>query len=197
MSTPKSANIFWHHGKLTNEDRIKHLGQKGAVIWFTGLSASGKSTVAREVELALVENKKSSYVLDGDNIRHGLNRDLDFSDAGRVENVRRIGEVGGSALFGIELAELTAVKQLKNKHHGGEHRGHSAKGHDSEHHATETKFATEIGEEVTRAVQSHAVRDIVLVAPKRFLGDLLDREPHEIAQLDDSALASVQFGEAG
>ncbi len=94
MSTqPKSTNIHWHHGKLTNEDRMKHLNQKGAVIWFTGLSASGKSTVAREVELALVENKKNAYVLDGDNIRHGLNKNLGFSPEDRTENIRRIGEV--------------------------------------------------------------------------------------------------------
>jgi adenylylsulfate kinase len=98
MSTsPKSTNIHWHHGKLTNENRIEALGQKGAVLWFTGLSASGKSTVAREVELALVSNKKSSYVLDGDNIRHGLNSNLGFSPDDRKENIRRIGEV--SKLF--------------------------------------------------------------------------------------------------
>ncbi len=96
-SQPKSTNIHWHHGKLTNEDRIQSLGQKGAVLWFTGLSASGKSTVAREVELALVSNKKSSYVLDGDNIRHGLNSNLGFSPDDRKENIRRIGEV--SKLF--------------------------------------------------------------------------------------------------
>ncbi len=90
---PKSQNIHWHHGKLTAQDRTKRLGQKGAVIWFTGLSASGKSTVAREVELALIENGKNSYVLDGDNIRHGLNSNLGFSPDDRKENIRRIGEV--------------------------------------------------------------------------------------------------------
>ena len=89
----KSKNIVWHHGKLTPEDREKKLGQKGAVVWFTGLSGSGKSTVAREVELALVENGINAYVLDGDNIRHGLNRNLGFSPADRTENIRRIGEV--------------------------------------------------------------------------------------------------------
>lgn len=93
----KSTNIVWHHGKLTAEDRIRHLKQKGAVIWFTGLSASGKSTVAREVEMALVENKKNSYVLDGDNIRFGLNKNLGFSPEDRTENIRRIGCV--SKLF--------------------------------------------------------------------------------------------------
>lgn len=91
--SPKATNIHWHHGKLTLADREKHLGQKGAVVWFTGLSASGKSTVAREVELALVENKKNAYVLDGDNIRHGLNANLGFSPEDRKENIRRIGEV--------------------------------------------------------------------------------------------------------
>jgi adenylylsulfate kinase len=89
---PKSKNIFWHHGKLDAKQREEKIG-KGAVIWLTGLSASGKSTVAREVELALVENGKNAYVLDGDNIRHGLNKNLGFSPEDRTENIRRIGEV--------------------------------------------------------------------------------------------------------
>jgi adenylylsulfate kinase len=89
----KSKNITWHHGKLTSVEREKKLNQKGAVLWFTGLSGSGKSTVAREVELALVENGINAYVLDGDNIRHGLNRNLGFSPEDRTENIRRIGEV--------------------------------------------------------------------------------------------------------
>ncbi len=94
MSTqPKSKNLTWHHGKLTAEQRQEALGQKGAVIWLTGLSASGKSTVAREVELALIENGINAYVLDGDNIRHGLNSNLGFSPEDRKENIRRIGEV--------------------------------------------------------------------------------------------------------
>jgi adenylylsulfate kinase len=90
---PKSKNIHWHHGKLTAEDRRKNLGQEGAVVWLTGLSGSGKSTVAREVEHALVENGLNAYVLDGDNIRHGLNSNLGFSPEDRKENIRRIGEV--------------------------------------------------------------------------------------------------------
>src|SRR5580765_704728 len=89
---PVSKNIKWHHGKLTDVQREEKL-QKGAVLWFTGLSGSGKSTVAREVELALIENGKSAYVLDGDNIRHGLNSNLGFSPEDRKENIRRIGEV--------------------------------------------------------------------------------------------------------
>ena len=92
-TAPVSKNIHWHHGKLTEEDRVKFLGQGGAVVWFTGLSGSGKSTVAREVEHALVENGINAYVLDGDNIRHGLNKNLGFSPEDRNENIRRIGEV--------------------------------------------------------------------------------------------------------
>lgn len=92
-SSPVSKNITWHHGKLTDAQREDKLKQKGVVIWFTGLSGSGKSTVAREVELALVENGKNAYVLDGDNIRHGLNKNLGFSPEDRTENIRRIGEV--------------------------------------------------------------------------------------------------------
>ncbi len=92
-SEPKAKNLTWHPGKLSVGQRIEKLGQKGAVLWLTGLSASGKSTVAREVELALVENNKNAYVLDGDNIRQGLNSNLGFSPEDRKENIRRIGEV--------------------------------------------------------------------------------------------------------
>src|SRR5882672_10630012 len=93
QADPVSKNMTWQHGKLSDSQREAKLGQKGAVVWFTGLSGSGKSTVAREVELALVENGKNAYVLDGDNIRHGLNKNLGFSPADRTENIRRIGEV--------------------------------------------------------------------------------------------------------
>jgi len=93
QTEPVSRNIVWHHGKLTDEQRAQKLKQKGAVVWFTGLSGSGKSTVARELELALVENGINAAVLDGDNIRHGLNKNLGFSPADRAENIRRIGEV--------------------------------------------------------------------------------------------------------
>ena len=89
----KSTNIQWHDGKVTAEKRIQLMGQKGATLWFTGLSASGKSTIAVEVELALLEKEKVAYRLDGDNIRHGLNKNLGFSPDDRHENIRRIGEV--------------------------------------------------------------------------------------------------------
>jgi adenylylsulfate kinase len=93
VSEPKSKNIVWHHATITKEDREKLFGQKGVVIWFTGLSGSGKSTLANEVEAALFERGCHTYVLDGDNIRHGLNKDLGFSPKDREENIRRIGEV--------------------------------------------------------------------------------------------------------
>lgn len=89
----KSQNIRWHHGKLSAQDRKEKLGQSGAVLWLTGLSGSGKSTVAREVELALVENGVNAFVLDGDNVRHGLNANLGFSPEDRKENIRRISHV--------------------------------------------------------------------------------------------------------
>ncbi|MCR4290658.1 MAG: adenylyl-sulfate kinase [Candidatus Scalindua sp.] len=93
MAEQKATNIKWHHGKITKEDRKKLLNQKGATIWLTGLSGSGKSTIAVELERALIENKHQAYILDGDNIRHGLNKNLGFSPEDRTENIRRIGEV--------------------------------------------------------------------------------------------------------
>lgn len=88
----KAKNLTWHPGKLTPEQRELKLAQKGAALWFTGLSGSGKSTVAREVELALVQNGLHAFVLDGDNVRQGLNNNLGFSPEDRAENIRRIGE---------------------------------------------------------------------------------------------------------
>lgn len=93
----KATNITWHGGVVSAEQRQKMMKQRGATIWLTGLSASGKSTIARDLERKLQEDRRLSYVLDGDNIRHGLNKDLGFSPEDREENIRRIGEV--AALF--------------------------------------------------------------------------------------------------
>jgi bifunctional enzyme CysN/CysC len=82
-------NVVWHQGAVARADR----GAAGATVWFTGLSGSGKSSVAVEVERALVARGRAAYLLDGDNVRHGLNADLGFSAADRTENIRRIGEV--------------------------------------------------------------------------------------------------------
>ncbi len=97
MAEQKATNITWHKGEVTRADRQRMLGQKGCVIWFTGLSGSGKSTLAHAVEEKLFAMGHLTYVLDGDNVRFGLNKNLGFSPADREENIRRIGEV--SKLF--------------------------------------------------------------------------------------------------
>lgn len=119
-------DLTWHPGRLTEDDRAARLGQRGAIVWFTGLSGSGKSTLARELEVALVSNGKNAVVLDGDNIRLGLNKDaallekeshypvetarrfgLGFSAEDRTENIRRIGEV--AKLFAVNnVVAITA-----------------------------------------------------------------------------------------
>ena len=93
MTETRATNITWHEGHVQRTDRERLLAQQGATLWFTGLSGSGKSTVAFTLEHALIERGRLAYVLDGDNIRHGLNRNLGFSAADREENIRRIGEV--------------------------------------------------------------------------------------------------------
>jgi adenylylsulfate kinase len=93
MTEVRATNVTRHEGHVTREDRHALLKQKGVTLWFTGLSGSGKSTTAFTLELALVRKGRLAYVLDGDNIRHGLNKNLGFSPADREENIRRIGEV--------------------------------------------------------------------------------------------------------
>lgn len=93
MAEKKATNITWHEGSVRKEDRENLLGQRGVILWFTGLSGSGKSTLARHVENTLMEREHLTYVLDGDNIRHGLNKNLGFTPEDRKENIRRIGEV--------------------------------------------------------------------------------------------------------
>jgi adenylylsulfate kinase len=89
----KATNITWHEGSVTRQERQALLSQKGVIVWMTGLSASGKSTIACILEQMLLHRKKHAYRLDGDNIRHGLNKNLGFSAEDRAENIRRIGEV--------------------------------------------------------------------------------------------------------
>ncbi len=90
-------NIVWHHHNVTKQERSSKKQQKSCIIWFTGLSGSGKSTIANALERKLYAMGKHTYLLDGDNIRHGINKDLGFSDEDRMENIRRIGEL--SKLF--------------------------------------------------------------------------------------------------
>ena len=88
-----SENVTWHHGELEPGQREALLGHRGACVWLTGLSGSGKSTLARRLERRLTESGVHTYVLDGDNLRHGLNADLGFTADARVENIRRVREV--------------------------------------------------------------------------------------------------------
>ena len=93
MTEQKATNVHWHEGDISREHRGRLLGQKGATLWFTGLSGSGKSTVAVALEGALYEAGRLSYRLDGDNVRLGINKNLGFSAEDRTENIRRIGEI--------------------------------------------------------------------------------------------------------
>lgn len=93
MSESKPEHIVWHQGDLTHAERCRQLKVRGCTLWFTGLSGSGKSTIASALEAELVRRGVFAYRLDGDNIRHGLNADLGFSSAHREENIRRIAEV--------------------------------------------------------------------------------------------------------
>ncbi|HAI14028.1 MAG TPA: adenylyl-sulfate kinase [Phycisphaerales bacterium] len=93
MAEQKATNITWHEGTVTREERTANMGQKGCTLWLTGLSGSGKSTVAVALEQVLLQRGKHAYCLDGDNIRFGLNKNLGFSAEDRAENIRRIGEV--------------------------------------------------------------------------------------------------------
>ena len=93
MTEQVATNITWHEGDVTPDMRKENMGQQGATLWLTGLSGSGKSTVAMALEKLLLSQGRHAYCLDGDNIRHGLNKNLGFSAEDRAENIRRIGEV--------------------------------------------------------------------------------------------------------
>jgi adenylylsulfate kinase len=114
----KSTNVVWHEQAITKADRREQNGHNSFVIWFTGLSGSGKSTLANAVANRLYVEKVRNYVLDGDNIRHGLNKDLGFSEADRTENIRRIGEVaklfvdGGQIVLTAFISPFQADRQL-------------------------------------------------------------------------------------
>jgi adenylylsulfate kinase len=97
MTDQKATNVYWHDGEITKTDREALLNQEGATLWFTGLSGSGKSTVAVALENALMARGQLCYRLDGDNVRMGINKNLGFSADDRTENIRRIGEI--SKLF--------------------------------------------------------------------------------------------------
>jgi adenylylsulfate kinase len=107
MAEQKATNVTWHAHNISREDRQRLNGHRGAVLWFTGLSGCGKSTIANAVDQLLHEQGIHSFVLDGDNIRMGLNRNLGFSPEDRTENIRRIGEV--SKLFADSATIVSAA----------------------------------------------------------------------------------------
>ena len=135
----KSENVVWHEHKVSRTQRANQKGQHPCVIWLTGLSGSGKSTVANALEQSLFLEGYHSYLLDGDNVRHGLNKDLSFSDEARVENIRRIGEVAKlfvdagviviTAFISPFRADRRLVRELLDagRVHGGV-RGHAHRG---------------------------------------------------------------------
>lgn len=122
MTQQKATNVQWHHGEVTRDDRFQLMGQRGATLWFTGLSGSGKSTIAVALESRLYEIGKLAYRLDGDNVRLGINKNLGFSAADRTENIRRIGEIAKlfadagiislSSFISPYRADRDAVRQL-------------------------------------------------------------------------------------
>jgi adenylylsulfate kinase len=118
VTEQRATNITWHDHHVRREDREALLGQKGVTVWLTGLSGSGKSTIAVAAEQALVSRGRLAYVLDGDNVRHGLNKNLGFSPADRTENIRRIGEVaklfveGGVIVFTSFISPYRADRDL-------------------------------------------------------------------------------------
>jgi adenylylsulfate kinase len=123
MTTIKSTNIHWHEGNITRDERWKALNCTGCTMWFTGLSASGKSTIACALEQVLVDQGVNCYRLDGDNVRMGLNSNLGFSAEDREENIRRIGEVAklfadsGSVTLSSFISPYTADRDRARKAH--------------------------------------------------------------------------------
>ena len=113
MAKQKATKVHWHEGDITREHRQKLLGHKGATLWFTGLSGSGKSTVAVELEGTLNEMGVLSYRLDGDNVRMGINKNLGFSAEDRTENIRSIGEVAKMFVYSGVIALCSFISPYK------------------------------------------------------------------------------------
>lgn len=123
MTEPKSSNIAWQYGRVERSKRSEIFNQHGATLWFTGLSGAGKSTLAFLLESLLIENHYKAYVLDGDNVRHGLNSNLGFSPLDRTENIRRVGEVSklfadaGLIVISSFIAPFRADRELVRRIH--------------------------------------------------------------------------------
>lgn len=115
MDLKPDNNVVWHHATVTRQRREELHGHRGAVLWFTGLSASGKSTLAHAVEETLYQKGCRTFVLDGDNVRHGLNRDLGFSLEDRDENLRRVGETAKLFLEAGTIVLAAFISPLRSE----------------------------------------------------------------------------------
>ena len=115
---PKSKNITWSDGEVNHTTRVQRNGHKAAILWFTGLSGSGKSTLAQAVEKMLFLRRCHTYILDGDNVRFGLNRDLGFSPEDRTENIRRIGEVANLMMDAGSICLTAFISPYRVDRHG-------------------------------------------------------------------------------
>ncbi|WP_077211653.1 adenylyl-sulfate kinase [Bacillus dakarensis] len=114
----KATNITWHDATITKQDRRSQNGHGSCVLWFTGLSGSGKSTIANAVSNELFQQGINEYVLDGDNVRHGLNKDLGFSEYDRTENIRRIGEVAKLFVDSGKIVTTAFISPFKSDRDG-------------------------------------------------------------------------------
>ena len=110
MDAMKATNVTWHEGHVDRDQRSRSLGQRGATLWLTGLSASGKSTIAFTLEHLLIEHGWAAYVLDGDNLRHGLNKNLGFSAEDRAEKAAAAAEAAAEAAKAPAAEEAPAVE---------------------------------------------------------------------------------------
>ena len=181
MAEQRATNITWHPHQVSREDRERLLGQKGVTVWLTGLSGSGKSTIAVAAEEALISRGRLAYVLDGDNIRHGLNKNLGFSPEDRTENIRRIGEVAklfsdaGLVVFTSFISPYRADRDLVRSIHSAGREAPGPLGHDAGREAPGPlghEFGRFIEVHVAASVESCESRDVKGLYKKARAGEI-------------------------
>jgi len=181
VAEQRATNITWHPHQVSREDRERLLGQKGVTVWLTGLSGSGKSTIAVAAEEALISRGRLAYVLDGDNIRHGLNKNLGFSPEDRTENIRRIGEVAklfsdaGLVVFTSFISPYRADRDLVRSIHSAGREAPGPLGHDAGREAPGPlghEFGRFIEVHVAASVESCESRDVKGLYKKARAGEI-------------------------
>jgi len=161
VAEQRATNITWHPHQVSREDRERLLGQKGVTVWLTGLSGSGKSTIAVAAEEALISRGRLAYVLDGDNVRHGLNKNLGFSPEDRTENIRRIGEVAklfsdaGLVVFTSFISPYRADRDLVRSIHAAGREAPGPLGH-----AAGREAPGPLGHELGRFIEVHVAASV-------------------------------------